>query len=339
MARLFLLLVAAAALCAAVRPSHGGFASRADDELAFEQFVAEHNKQYASVAERRARFSVFRMNKRKVDMHQRYDAERTGMHLRLNAFADLTGAEFARYRGAPFNATAAAAARTRVEQRMSLAIADSKNWTALGATTHVKNQGQCGSCWSFSTTGSIEGAHFLKLGTLKSFSEMQLTACSWSYGNNGCGGGLMDDAFKYVEHQGLETEERYPYVPESTHDCKYKPPSEGCIVSYTDVPSGSEKQLTAAVAMQPVSVAIDASHFSFQFYSHGVYYEPACSSSQLDHGVLAAGFGTDQGKAYYWVKNSWGPDWGMNGYIMMSRDRDNNCGIATMASYPSAISC
>ncbi|OXK63657.1 C1 family peptidase, partial [Escherichia coli] len=185
-------------------------------------------------------------------------------------------------------------------------------------------------------TGSTEAAHFLSTKNLVSLSEQNLMDCSRTEGNNGCNGGLMDDAFKYIiSNKGIDTEESYPYQASTTYDCRYKAANSGAtIASYKDVTSGSETALATAANDRPVSVAIDASHNSFQLYTSGVYYEPECSSSQLDHGVLVVGYGTDGSSDYWIVKNSWGTSWGQAGYIWMSRNRNNNCGIATMASYP-----
>jgi cathepsin L len=147
----------------------------------------------------------------------------------------------------------------------------------------------------------------------------------------------MDYAFEYIiNNKGIDTESSYPYQT-AQYNCRYNPAnSGGSLSSYNDVSSGDEGALLNAVATEPTSVAIDASHNSFQFYSGGVYYESACSSTQLDHGVLAVGWGTENGQDYWLVKNSWGADWGLSGYIKMARNKNNNCGIATSASYPTA---
>jgi len=146
----------------------------------------------------------------------------------------------------------------------------------------------------------------------------------------------MDQAFQYIiSNNGIDTEASYPYTATGPNDCQYNAAnSAATLSSFQDIAQGDENALLQAVYTTPVSVAIDASQQSFQFYSSGVYNEPDCSSTQLDHGVLAIGFGTYQKADYWLVKNSWGKSWGLTGYIMMSRNLNNQCGIATAASYP-----
>jgi cathepsin L len=254
----------------------------------------------------------------------------------MNVFGDLTFEEFkAAYLGTKLPKRNTTSASTFLSPLNVHDLPDSVDWRTKGYVTGVKDQGQCGSCWAFSTTGSLEGQYFRNKGTLESFSEQQLVDCSGDYGNMGCNGGLMDQAFEYIEKFGIERESVYPYTAQDGQ-CQYDASKVVTKVSsYVDIPTGNEAKLKEAVATQgPVSVAIDASNASFQFYRSGVYNERSCSSSQLDHGVLAVGYGTLSNNAYWLVKNSWGTSWGQQGYIFMTRDKNNQCGIATAASYP-----
>jgi len=248
----------------------------------------------------------------------------------VNQFADLSVEEWAAIRQrSAFNRTT-----PYNIQALPEAQADAVDWRTKGAVTPVKNQGQCGSCWSFSTTGSMEGSCAIATGKLVSFSEQQLMDCSTAEGNQGCNGGLMDNAFKYiVKNGGLDTEADYPYTAADGTCNKAKAAKRaGSITGYTDVPQNNEAQLAAAVEKGPVSVAIEADQRGFQMYKSGVF-SGACGT-QLDHGVLVVGYTADA----WIVKNSWGATWGMNGYIEMKRgvSASGICGIAMQPSYPQA---
>lgn len=222
----------------------------------------------------------------------------------------------------------------------------SVDWVAKGAVTPVKDQGQCGSCWSFSTTGALEGAFYLKYGQLVSFSEQQLVDCD-NYSNggrdHGCNGGLMDNAFNWVsKNGGLCTENDYPYISGTTKTsdtCKSscKLVSGSKITKYVDVAASSDTAFMTALAQQPVSIAIEADQRDFQLYKSGVF--TGTCGTNLDHGVLAVGYGTESGLDYYKVKNSWSNTWGEGGYIRLGRGSQYNngngqCGILMEASYP-----
>ena len=309
-------------------------------DKSWEKFKVVHSKSYHSIEEETYRRTVFKKNALVVEEHNKeYNLGKKSYSLGINQFADLEHWEYMQHHGYLFKKTVN---RTREGSRYltpsNVALPDSVDWRTKGYVTPVKNQGQCGSCWSFSATGSLEGQHFKKSGKLLSLSEQQLVDCSGDYGDEGCNGGLMDDAFKYIKDVGgLETESDYPYKAKE-RKCKFdKSEAVATCTGFTDVTSGSETDLQSAVAtVGPVSIAIDASHQSFQLYHSGVYDEPKCSSEQLDHGLLVVGYGTDSdsGKDYWLVKNSWAETWGDDGYIKMSRNNDNQCGIATSASYP-----
>jgi cathepsin L len=302
-------------------------------EDSFKSWMTVHSKTYKSNAEFQHRLNVYKNNLAIVEDHNRRNL---GFTLAMNLFADLSIEEFTQlYLQPAFNGSALPQVNVHDDVDIS-ATADTVDWRTKGAVTAVKNQGQCGSCWAFSSTGSVEGVYKIKNNNLISSSEQQLVDCSKSFGNMGCNGGLMDSAFKYIiSVKGLDTEASYPYTARDGQ-CKFNAANIGTkITSYKDVQKGSEAALQTAVTGQPVSVAIDASHSSFQLYHSGIYFESKCSSSQLDHGVLAVGYGTNNGN-YWIVKNSWGTSWGAQGYILMSKDKNNNCGIATASSYPVA---
>jgi len=276
------------------------------------------------------RYRVFRDN---MNFIQTHNNAKKGFTVALNEYADLSSAEFGRiYLGTKYTAPNV---NVTVSKSIRAPIPTNFDWRTKGVVTKVKNQQQCGSCWAFSTTGSTEGCHALATKNLVSVSEQNLVDCSTAQGNQGCDGGLMTQAMDYIiSNKGIDTEASYPYTAQDG-TCAYSPNHIGATLkSYTNVVTGNEADLLLKAVSGPVSVAIDASQSSFQFYSSGVYYEPQCSSTQLDHGVLVVGWGVYSGSDYWLVKNSWGSDWGLSGYIMMSRLKSNNCGIATMATLP-----
>merc|ERR1712002_619265 len=296
----------------------------------WEQFKARYMKDYEP-EEESTRKTIWANNHAFIKRHnEAYEAGNETYAVGENEYTDLTNMEFASM------LTSMQGFKPRAANEMFVPQHSEVDWRNDGYVTPVKNQGQCGSCWAFSTTGSLEGQTFKKTGKLVSLSEQNLVDCSTSYGNNGCEGGLMDQAFQYIkENPGIDTEKSYPYeAVDGT--CRFKKENVGAEdTGFVDITEGSEDELQKAVAtVGPISVAIDASHFSFQFYHHGVYNEKRCSPTRLDHGVLAVGYGTYKGQDYWLIKNSWGESWGLDGYIMMTRNKKNQCGIATKASYP-----
>jgi cathepsin L len=307
----------------------------------FDSWKLTHSKVYHPTEEV-SRRGIFEDNHRFI---KEYNARAdTTMTLGLNRFADLTHEEFRNLMTGTLNQTEEL--KTFLEEEgvsyippEGIQLPQTVDWRQKGAVTPVKDQGQCGSCYSFSTTGSIEGQWQRKTHNLVSLSEQQIMDCSAGgqyYPNNGCYGGLMTSAFRYVKYAGgLDTEQSYPYEGQQG-ECRFRSQFVGAkIKGYSIVESKNEEALKSAVAnVGPISVAIDASHRSLQFYSGGIYNEPACSSYQLDHAVLAVGYGTYGYRDYWIVKNSWGAWWGVDGFFLLERNRYNHCGIATMASYP-----
>lgn len=211
------------------------------------------------------------------------------------------------------------------------------DYRELGIVSRVKDQGSCGSCWAFATTGALESV-LAQRDRKVLLSEQQLVDCSRNYGNNGCQGGLMNAALRYVRDHGIMASRDYPYVGQDGR-CKYQPRQVVSRVRGSAVlPRGHEGLLRVALALTgPIPVAIDAGARSFHHYKSGVYDDTVCRNSarSLNHAVLLVGYGSSKTAGDYWIlKNSWGRSWGDNGYIKMARNRRNLCGVATFAVLP-----
>ena len=305
----------------------------------FAAWKAAHGKTYTG-EEHDRRASVFADN---VAFIQSENTKGHGYTLGVGPFADMTNDEFAATMTTPFERTTP---RNEVYlptlSKMHGDADDSVDWRTKGAVTPVKNQAKCGSCWSFSTTGSIEGANAIVGNSLISLSEQQLVDCATKYGNKGCQGGSMDSAMMYVKaNGGLDTEADYQYTAaDGQCDLAKEGQHAATISGHKDVPQNNPTQLAAAVAKGPVSIAIEADKPAFQHYQSGVLDSTACGT-KLDHGVLIVGYGTDSasGEDYWTVKNSWGPTWGEQGYIRIEKGDSSAkgvCGINMQPVYPTA---
>merc|ERR1711990_415461 len=239
-------------------------------EALWTPFQTQYNKVYHP-AEVMTRYNIFKDNVDFINHHNKNLADKLGYTVGINEFADMTNAEFVRkYNG--YNARAMPKKELNVELLDTSNLDDSVDWTTKNAVTPVKNQGQCGSCWAFSTTGSVEGINAITTGKLESFSEQELVSCAGSFGNQGCNGGLMDDGFKYIKAKGDVLESNYKYTGKTGKCTKNKIKNSAVKISgYKDVKAKSESQLMAAVQKQPVSVAIEADQNGFQFYKSGVF--------------------------------------------------------------------
>ncbi|KAL7631762.1 UNVERIFIED_CONTAM: hypothetical protein RMT77_017943 [Armadillidium vulgare] len=297
----------------------------------WEAYKIKFEKQYSPKEDAR-HHEIFKTTKKIVEEHnKKFEEGKVTFTMAINKFADLDEEELKRYRGG--KRTAEELKKGTTLHKVGVSAPDSIDWRDYGYVTGVKDQGQCGSCWAFSTTGSLEGQHFRFNGALISLSEQNLVDC---VPDNSCNGGWMDTAFAWIrDNGGIDTEASYPYEA-ANGACRYNANNIGATCTgFVDIASTDENALKdAAGSVGPISVAIDASKSSFNYYGGGYYYDADCSSTNLDHGVLVVGYGTDSGNDYWLVKNSWGSGWGESGYIKMARNRNNNCGIATAASYP-----
>jgi C1A family cysteine protease len=300
----------------------------------FESFMMRFEKKYSSLEDLDNRFHIFRENFKKIFDHN------AGSHnytLGVNAFTDLTESEFKeKYVGGYTKADDLSKTSCVGFSATGASIPSEIDWREKNAVTGVKDQGQCGSCWSFSATGAMEGAWSIKTGKLVSLSEQQLVDCSKKYGNLGCKGGLMDNAFLYAIDNGMCAESEYAYkgVGGSCSSCS----TVVSVASCSDVQSNNQIALKEAVGLKgPVSIAIEADTRIFQMYSSGVITGSSCGTN-LDHGVLIVGYGVENGIKYWLVKNSWSQAWGDEGYVKIERSDSESdagvCGIAMQASFP-----
>lgn len=327
----------------------------------WESFKNDHGKLYQTQEVESMRRSIFAYNKHVVDTFNANNSTKAGFELGLNDLADTSTIEIKLRNGFKLPQEGKELLRNSLESQKflddilsddSVEVPDELDWRKVsGRVSPVKNQGNCGSCWAFASTGALEGQEKPRAGyypgllnntfdeaeDLVELSEQNLVDCVTA--DAGCDGGLMKDAFDFIKVEGgIDDEKSYPYEAR-TRKCRFRKDK----VAFSDagsaiLPEGDEEKLKQVVAkFGPVAVAIDASSVWFQLYRKGVYYNKHCKNKadQLDHGVLVVGYGTDPKKGDYWiVKNSWGPKYGESGYIRMARNKKNNCGIATVATIP-----
>jgi len=301
-----------------------------DDVRLFEDFRQTYNRQY-SPSESGHRFGCFR---RVLDLIDARNTKAGDERHGVNQFADMCPEEFAKhflgYKGA--NSTAKNVPRMFSASEVAVAAGQTINWAMKGAVTPIKNQGMCGSCWTFSATGNMEGQWQIAKNMLVGLSEEELVQCSHNGGDAGCNGGLMDNAFDWVvSNGGLNSEANYPYTSGTgvTGRCKDALKTQHVITisGHVDLPNDETQMATWIYTNGPLAVAVDA--LTWQTYAGGIMRD--CPAGQLDHGVLAVGFDDAYTPAYWIVKNSWGTSWGENGYIRIEKGL-NKCGIKNAPS-------
>jgi len=303
------------------------------EDYKFMEHVTTFGKSYATKAEFALRSRIF---KEKLAFIEEWNANTENTHkVGTNEFSDYTVEEMNKMKGYKANLKKKYF-ELPVEEIDPSTVGDAIDWRSKGAVNPVQNQSMCGSCWAFSATAALEGAYFVKNAELKKFSEQQLVDCSSSYGNMGCSGGLMDSAFEYVEKYGQELEADYGYKAVDGSCAYSSSKTVGTASNYNDVTPNSADALKKELQSGPVSVAIEADRSAFQGYRSGVITTDACGT-QLDHGVVAVGWGTDAAAGdYFIVRNSWGPSWGLEGYVKIGAGANNVCGILSDASRPIA---
>lgn len=301
----------------------------------WENWKTTHWKEYNGLGEEAIRRAIWEKNTRLIEAHnQEYELGIHSYELGMNHLGDMTVEEVAEKMLGLQVPVESDATNTYVPDDHEK-LPKSVDYRKLGYVTPIRNQGSCGSCWAFSSVGALEGQLMKTTGQLVELSPQNLVDCVKE--NDGCGGGYMTNAFNYVKtNQGIDSEEAYPYVGEDQQCAYNKSGKAAACRGFKEVQKGSERALTSAVAkVGPVSVGIDAMQSTFQFYKRGVYYDPNCDKENINHAVLAVGYGvTPKGKKYWIVKNSWGEEWGKQGYVLMARNRNNACGIANLASFP-----
>jgi C1A family cysteine protease len=309
----------------------------------FESWKLEHGKTYATAEENTKRFEIFSANSKIIEQH---NSEGHSWTMGFTKFADLTPKEFEALQTLwPSELGKTKSAATLRHKRTGLDIPTSVDWRNNGIVVPIKDQGNCGSCWAFSTVVSYEGQVALKTGNLTSFSEQNLVDCvkgqtisgSSQTCCSGCEGGLMDYAFQYMmdKQQGNDaTEQRYPYTAtDGTCSFNIKNTAYVPVTSYTDIESGNEEDLKDATAnVGPISIAVDANS-GWQSYTGGIFKPSFCNPNHLNHGVAIVGYGTENGQEYWIIRNSWGESWGEGGYIRIAYG-SNICGLANEACYP-----
>lgn len=306
-----------------------------DIEQKWNEFKIVHKKLYGSSIEEQKRYLIFSKNVKKIEEHnEKYDKGLSTYKMGINHLADLTAEEFMNrygintnfYQGKRFN-------KSNKKISKSFKELDSIDWREKGAITPVLDQGECNSCYSFSSVSVVEAQHFITNNNLVPLSVQEVIDCSQEYGSAGCGGGFMESTYHYIRDYGIMSSKDYPFTGHETGECLH---NQSKIITqvhdYFDIAPEHEEELTRVVTeVGPATLAFDVTD-SFQFYKSGIFHDDKCNPYHLNHCVAAVGYGIENGTKYWTLRNSWGPTWGENGYFRLERDV-NACGLAMWASY------
>jgi len=327
--KVFLVLAALVAVACAEVSLHAVFQAK------WNNFKATHGKSYHRDDEPK-RVAAFLTNAHHVETHnEKFAKGEVSFAVSHNHFSDMTHEEY-KNTVLGFRAPEGLQSSQNVtyfKVRQDIQAPSAVDWSQY--CRKVKNQQSCGSCYSFSALGALEGMLSRKYGREYDLSEQNVVDCSGPQGNYGCNGGFMTAVFEYVKKNGgVNYASDYPYEAK-LGSCRFQSGrNKAALTSYVVIPRGSEQALEQALnTCGPVAIAVDASPRSFMMYSRGVFDEPICNPDRLSHAILAVGHGVEGGKPYYLVKNSWGTGWGEGGYIKIVKGK-NMCGVTNMASYP-----
>lgn len=300
-------------------------------------FKLTYNKTYASPQVEAFRREIFIANRAKITaLNQEFAKGTISFTSQINVYSDMLFNEFSQLLNGFKRVPDSQQRGSFYVPAANAIIPAAVDWRELGAVTPVKNQGTCASCYAFAVAGAVEGQHYRKTGQLLELSAQQIVDCSKPQGNDGCGGGSIEESFEHCIQQGLNTEAAYPYQ-ETEGQCRFRPEALGerC-TGYERIAEGDEKGLMVALATKgPIAVGLNVVE-ALQNYKGGIFDMPSCGrGEEINHAVLLVGYGEESnGKKYWLLKNSYGPQWGEGGYLKLARDAGNLCGIATNAAYP-----
>ncbi|XP_018575904.1 cathepsin L-like proteinase [Anoplophora glabripennis] len=303
----------------------------ATDKEQWLAFKDNFGRDYRNLKEEQKRYTVFQNTLRLIETHnEKYENGESSYYLGVNKFADRTPEEIKAMLNYSASTKPVRGEPKAYHVHSGLTAPSEVNWINQGVVNGIKDQGDCGSCWAFSTIGCLEGIYAIRTGTLYSLSEQNLVDCSTI--NDGCDGGWMEAGFEYIRDNGIETESDYPYTARE-ETCKFdRSKSITNVGGFVAIPQSESDLLDAVANIGPIAIAVNAD--PMVYYAGGIFDESVCDKTNLDHGVVAVGYGSENGVDYWLVRNSWGLNWGDSGYIKITRNRNDQCGVADDASYP-----